>query len=468
MDFCDLGKYRENNRIEAKRAQGGLPKSLWETYSSFANTYGGILLLGVAEQGDKTFASVPLANPQALVDEFWRIVNDPNLVSANILAPEDVRIVESGGNPIVAITVPRAPRQLRPIYIGQSAFGGTYRRSGEGDYRCNADEVCALLRDQANQEQDLQLINRLDATALSVETLTRYRQYLPQKGKGLEWSALGDEALLRRLGALAPDGQGVLRPTLAGLLAFGQGSEIRAQLPGYQLEYREIPATGSAPTYVLSSQEPHFTGNLFDFYHCIVQRWAQPLPGPLRQPQPHQDQSLNQAFREALANALIHADYRDEQGLLVERFPDRLVVSNPGGFRVDIHRAPWGGRADARNPALANIFHLAGIGKRRGKGLPGIHALWRSRGWAPPSLQEQISPARSILTLPLSSLPKQERWRMGALEYLTDHVTAAPRDLCLPLGITAAQARRLLQKLEEEGLAVAQGSGRRREYRLRA
>ncbi|WP_373117879.1 AlbA family DNA-binding domain-containing protein [Holdemania massiliensis] len=77
IELAQLTRYQENNRLEAKKAQGGLPHSLWETYSAFANTVGGVLLLGVIETPEKYFQTVALSDPQKLADQFWQIVTNP-------------------------------------------------------------------------------------------------------------------------------------------------------------------------------------------------------------------------------------------------------------------------------------------------------------------------------------------------------------------------------------------------------
>ena len=148
LDWKDLNRYRENNRLEAKKAQGGLPRSIWETYSAFANTDGGLILLGVVEDKvTKTFSPVRLPDADQLAADFWNTLRIPGVVSVNLLRPEDVQVVELGEARIVAITVPRAAAADTPVYIGPSAYGGTYCRRGEGDYRCTAAEVQGLLSD---------------------------------------------------------------------------------------------------------------------------------------------------------------------------------------------------------------------------------------------------------------------------------------------------------------------------------
>ena len=110
IDLEHLEKYRENNRIEAKLALGGLPHSIWETYCAFANTLGGIILLGVEEKKDKTLHPVNLPDPGRLIREFWEIVNDSKKISVNILSVQDVQEEIVDGCHIIVITVPRAQR----------------------------------------------------------------------------------------------------------------------------------------------------------------------------------------------------------------------------------------------------------------------------------------------------------------------------------------------------------------------
>ena len=148
LDFDNLQNYREDNRIEAKQALGGLPESIWETYSAFANAEGGIILLGVEELADKSLHALDLLDPQWLIEDFWTILNDPGLVSVNILTEENVQIHEVDGKSIIAITVPKAAACHRPVYIENDVYRGTYRRNGEGDYRCTREEIDTMLAER--------------------------------------------------------------------------------------------------------------------------------------------------------------------------------------------------------------------------------------------------------------------------------------------------------------------------------
>lgn len=66
LSFGNIIQYREGNRLELKDARGGLPRSFWETYSVFANTNGGVIVLGVAEVVDGSPQPSGITNPGTL------------------------------------------------------------------------------------------------------------------------------------------------------------------------------------------------------------------------------------------------------------------------------------------------------------------------------------------------------------------------------------------------------------------
>lgn len=231
IDFSNLSQYKENNQIEVKKAQGGLPQSLWETDSSFANTLGGIILLGVSEPNDGTFQVVDVSEPERLVKEFWNTINNSQKVNRNILSSRLVEIQEIDGKSIIAITVPKADRKDRPIYIGGNPISGAYRRNGEGDYRCTKEEVQMMMRDQAECSQDTTLLEEMDLDIFDSDSVARYRNRMKNNRPGHVWEDFDDAQFLYRLGAVGRSEDGEMHPTVTGLLMFGYDYENCQRIP---------------------------------------------------------------------------------------------------------------------------------------------------------------------------------------------------------------------------------------------
>ena len=92
FDISQFDSYREDNRREVKKAKGGLPVSLWETYSAFANCYGGVIILGVKENKDGSWHMTGLDHAEKLRKDFWDTINNKNKVSINLLTDNDIEI----------------------------------------------------------------------------------------------------------------------------------------------------------------------------------------------------------------------------------------------------------------------------------------------------------------------------------------------------------------------------------------
>ena len=483
IDFNNLEKYRENNRIEAKKAMGGLPRSIWETYSAFANTLGGIILLGVEEWPDKTLHAVDLPDPERLIKEFWNVVNNPNKTSVNILSSKDVFMQEVDGNHIVVINVPRAERSYRPVYVDGNPLS-TYRRNGEGDYKCTKEEYQAMVRDASVKTQDMLVLNEMDMSVFNRESVRSYRQRMRLSRPGHVWEALEDEDFLLKLGAVGIGSDGKKHPTSAGLLMFGNEYDIVREYNSYFLDYQEQYDTDTRWTDRMISSSGDWSGNVYDFYFRVYNKLTQDIKVPFKMEGGTRvdDTSVHQALREALANCLVNADYYGRQGLVIIKKRDSIIMSNPGNFRIEIDTAKSGGVSDPRNGTMLKMFNLIDIGERAGSGIPNIFRVWREQGWTAPVISESFEPDRIMLSLAFKKSDdkkvtiksddkkvtiKNARQKNEIIMYLTDHASAKNADIAELLGVKSTRVKQLLKELLDEDVIVAEGSNKNRVYKLK-
>ena len=402
FNMSRFDSYREDNRREVKKAKGGLPLSLWETYSTFANCDGGVIILGVKENKDGSWAVTGLENSAKLQKDFWDTVNNRNKVSVNLLTDGDVEAFEESGNVILVIHVPKAKREQKPVYINGNMFNGTFRRNWEGDYHCNRSEVLAMLRDQPEETADMKVLPDMPLDVLNAETVHAYRnRHMVYRSEHV-WERLSDAEYLERIGAAKISAKDMkLHPTAAGLLMFGEEYKILYEFPEYFLDYREILDPTIRWTDRLQSSSGDWTGNLFDFFFRVYGKLVKDLkiPFKLEGITRVDDTPVHKALREALANCIVNTDFYFPRGIVIRKDAESIILENPGSIRIGKEQMLKGGISDPRNKALMKMFNLIGIGERAGSGVPDIYSVWEQQGWESPEVMEEYGPDRTILKL---------------------------------------------------------------------
>ena len=349
---------KEDNERECKLATGGLPESIWETYSSFANTNGGTILLGIREHRD-SFTVEGLTDKQIVKyqKDFWSTLNDRNKVSKNILLNHHVRPMTVGDKEILRIDVPAADRHDKPVYIGTDPMKGTYKRDYEGDFLCTEEAVRAMFADQRDVSGDVEVLEEFGLDVLNQDTIKGYKN-------------------------------GTLSPTIAGLLFFGEAYHITEVFPNYFLDYRE-ECDDKAVRWLFRthSNEGDWSGNIYDFFCKVRTRMDDDVAVPFanRRNGYRVDRvDVHDALEEALANALAHANYYGRRGILVVKKGKELSISNPGTIRVTKEEFYAGGNSDPRNPNILKMFGFVNVGERAGSGVDKIMTAWAEQNWKKP------------------------------------------------------------------------------------
>lgn len=397
QELKDLIYKGEKVDVECKKAQNSIPDSVYETYSSFANTKGGIIILGVDEDKTKTdlkqrFIIRGVSNPEKLREDFWNTINSQK-VSANIILDDNVYVVEQDGIALLVIEVPRADYTVRPVYKGENPFKGTYKRNHEGDYHAKEYEVRAMIRDQSAEGNDSTILEGYTMEDIDSDTLKRYRIMFNSWNPQHVWCELPDKEFLEMLGGYRRDRREKVEGlTVAGLLMFGTGVAIRDEFDNIFMDYRNETNVDDETRWVdRVTYDGTWENNLFNFFRKVTPKLTEDLKKPfvLKNLQRIEDTPVHKAIREAFVNMIIHSDYRMDAGVLkVIKMNNGFRFSNPGSLKLPKEQIYRGGESKARNPHMQTMLRMVGFGDNAGSGFPDILKVWSDNGWEVPELVE--------------------------------------------------------------------------------
>lgn len=499
LDYFDVAVFveelmeeRESSEIEFKSAAGGFPKSFWETYSSFANTDGGTIVLGIKEkQGDFFVDNLTDELIEKYQKEFWSGVNNKDIVNLNLLSNDDVIVGELNNHKVLLFYIPRARREQRPIYHSPNPYNGTYKRNYEGDFKCTEQEVRRLFADaNVSVSADSRILTNYSINDIDKASLEQYRRLFDLAKPGHTWLALDDISLLKKLGGYKVDRlSGKEGFTLAGLLMFGKTEAItdEACLPHFFLDYRELGEDSSVRWLDRIYPDGTWEANLFQFYRRVLPKLQEilPLPFQLEGDTRKDETPAHIAVREALINTLIHADYSINASIVITRSRNELVFSNPGSLLVSKQQFYEGGESVCRNLELQKMFMMFGKAEKAGSGVDKILSGWKDTNWKLPNIEEKNRPDKVVLRMPLISILddniKEELVKTFGKQILniehnkiltlalalTENVISNER-LRVTLNIHKYDITKMLKELCNDGYLISDGIGRGTTYRIKA
>ena len=484
MDLQSFLERDESKDIEFKKASDTLPDSLWETYSAMANTSGGYIILGISES-KKGVDFTGVTNIPKMKKLFWDNINNPQKVSKCILSDSDVLELKEDNKTALVICVPVANRTEKPVYLKNNPLRFTYKRNHEGDYKCSEDVVKRMLADATQDSRDSVILPNTSIKDLDRETVTNYRSYFSSVKPQHAWLELSEEEFLKMLQVIRKDrSTGEEGLTVAGLLAFGKYQSIRDFFPGLHLDFRELDPDQNERWIDRVYLDGSWPGNLYQFYRKVYPKLTENLKIPFKLEKVGRvsDSPVHVAMREALANAIIHAEFGQDTNIIILKYPSYFEFKNSGLLRIPLEQVYRGGESDCRNKVLQTIFDMVGIGEKAGSGISKILHSWKQQHWKAPLIEEEHERGTTRLVLPMLSLVSEETImslkeifgdKLDSLDHNSRTILVAAKDEIsvshirlqkLLVGLHNADISQKLRELIDLGFLLSTGNTRGKTY----
>lgn len=355
--------------FEIKEASKELPKNIWETVSSFSNSAGGWIVLGVSQKGKK-FEITGVVYPEKIEQDFTTVLRSQNKFNV-LITPKCIKY-NIDGMIILAFYIQASPQ--KPAYF--NSLKNTFIRTASGDQRATEPEINAMLRDQLFGVMSAKPAERTNFTDLNEVTYRRYRDYMTRFNPALAYNALSDKEFMEKM--QLTDGEHL---TFGGLLFMGKSSSILKYFSDFRVDYLEIPGKSYSDatiryTFRLEEQE-----NLWEYYFAIIERLKRQIDMPFRMNNlgiAVEDSPQFNAVREALVNMLMHTDFFSPAKPRIRIFSNRIEFENPGSFPRTIETLLKKDISIPRNPVIAKLFRCAKLSENAGYGFDKMLAWEKS------------------------------------------------------------------------------------------
>lgn len=473
---------------ELKDASGGFPKNTVDTISAFSNTEGGTIIFGISEKG-KGFHAVEGLDPKTIQSHCAQAARE--LVEPP--AVPDIRVLQHESKPVVVVNVPEMSARQKPCYVKRlGQFGGSFIRTGDGDHKMTLYAIDRFIENQhGNARHDSEIVNEATLADFDNDLL---RGWLAQ-ARNSSFDRMGgidDETLLANRRVIKYDERGTARPTLAGLLALGSYPQkyfprLNVVFSCYPSSQKGDPASGESRFIDSANIEGPIPAMVVSTLRAVSRNMKHGaiVRGALREDVP--DYPLP-AVREAVANALMHRDYSVEsQGMpvMVDLYPDRLEIINPGGLygSLTVENLGTRGSTVSRNQYLSRILEdvpytdydgsVGRVVENRGTGYPIILGALERALMPAPVITSTLDEFRMVLRhrrMTEQEGPSYTRKNVAEaiLDYLAKHESVTTAEVANSAGMSNKTALGYINALISEGLVEGIGSkySPKRRYRL--
>lgn len=464
----------EGNDLEYKKAKNALPDSFWETYSAFANTNGGKIILGIDEKNEEPYQGVN--DPQKIRDNLFALVANKQKVSCNLLTDNDIEYVDipDKERQLMIITVREASSDQKPVYL-KNDFRESYKRLGEGDVKLDKEELKYLMA-SSHDDIDSELLTNYDESDLNIETIEEYKNLLVELSGNTKYINMPLRAFLTEIGVFKKDRtDGIYKLTAGGLLFFGKYNSIISRYPKFQLDYFEKDNSLSTRwnDRVSTGDMMYPDLNMYDFFNLAYKKLTATTNDrfELNDESAHRlpfKKDLSESIREALVNCLMHAYYDFDSPIVITAYNDFYEFKNPGKMKISIPEFIHGGTSKTRNGTISSLFRRIGMSEKAGSGGPKIFDVSEKYKLKIPEVATTFD--STIVTIwkvdLLSSYRDVTQDERTILKYIIENGSISKNDVIENNLMTEYKFRENLKTLQSKKYIEIVGKGRSTKYVL--